>query len=108
MTYVRNTNRASLEALRVQKQIADAEIERAERELAEIHNAELELARTRRRQEQINAQLREARERHNKPHRVILPPPIHGGRVGLQRATQEAAGWDKAHNPKRRANHQTT
>jgi len=99
--YTRNGTRANLENLRVQQQIATAEIERAERELAAIHAAELELARTRRRQQQINDQLREARERTSKPHKVILPPPIHGGQLGLLRATQEAAGWDKKHNPKR-------
>ena len=101
MVYQRNTNRANLEALRVQQQIAAAEIERAERELAAIHQAELELARTRRRQQQINDQLREAKDRINTPHKVILPPPIHGGQLGLLRATKEAAGWDKKHNPKR-------
>ena len=100
MVYQRNTNRANLEQLRVQQQIAAAEIERAERELATIHAAELELARTRRRQQQINAQLAEAKTRITTP-TVILPPPIHGGQLGLLRATKEAAGWDKKHNPKR-------
>lgn len=100
MVYQRNTNRANLENLRVQQQIAAAEIERAERELAAIHAAELELARTRRRQQQINAQLHEARTRITTP-QIILPPPIHGGQLGLLRATKEAAGWDKKHNPKR-------
>lgn len=100
MVYQRNTTRANLEALRVQQQIAAAEIERAEQELATIHAAELELARTRRRQQQINTQLHEARERITTP-TVILPPPIHGGQLGLLRATKEAAGWDKKHNPKR-------
>lgn len=104
MVYQRNTKRASLEALRVQQQIAAAEIERAERELAEIFSAEVELARTRRRQQQINAQLQEARTRISQPPSIILPPPIHGGQLGLLRATKEAAGWDKKHNPKRQRN----
>ncbi|MFJ4288005.1 hypothetical protein ACIPY0_20380 [Paenarthrobacter nicotinovorans] len=101
-SYTRNGNRANLENLRVQQQIAAAEIHRAEQELAAIHAAELELARTRRRQQQINQQLTEARERLNQPQKVILPPPIHGGQLGLLRATKEAAGWDKRNNPKRK------
>lgn len=106
MVYQRNSTRANLETLRVQQQIAAAEIERAEREIAAIQQAELELARTRRRQQQINQQLQEARERASQANRVILPPPIHGGQLGLLRATKEAAAWDKLHNPKSRRKNQ--
>ena len=94
MTYIRSGNRANLDALRVRQQIAAAELERAEKELAEIQEAELELARTQRRKEQVNQSLTAARERAQTIRvQLALPPVIHGGREGLERAAKEASGW---------------
>ena len=89
--YVRNSSRANLEALRIRQQIAAAEVERAEKELAEIQAAEIELARLQRRKEQVTQSLRDARERTRTARvQLALPPVIHGGREGLERAAREA------------------
>lgn len=89
--YIRNGKRAHLDALRIQQQIAAAEVERAEKELAEIQDAELELARTQRRKEQVTQSLAAARERTQAIRvQLALPPVIHGGREGLERAAMEA------------------
>lgn len=91
MSYIRNGNRANLDALRVRQQIAAAELEKAERELAEIQDAELELARIQRRKEQVTQSLASARERTQAIRvQLALPPVIHGGREGLERAAMEA------------------
>ena len=91
MTYVYQGKRQNLEALRLRQRIAAAE-----RELAEINNAEIELQRLGIRREQLHHEVKEARARANlTKRRVTLPPPIYGGREGLLAATREAAAWDK-------------
>jgi len=83
---------AHLDALRIRKQIEEAEIEKAERELAELQEVELELARLQRRRERVSEGLREARKRTTTTRVALrLPPPIHGGREGLEAAAREAA-----------------
>lgn len=90
MTYVRNTSRGHLDALRIQRQISAAEVEKAEKELAQLAEIELDLARLQRRKENIAMQLRQARERTTtKRQHLALPPPIHGGPEGLAEATRE-------------------
>lgn len=96
MTYIRNTPRANLEALRIRQQIAAAEVERAEKELADIQAAELELARLQRRRENVTQSLKDARQRtQTLKVQAALPPVIHGGREGLERAADEVTQWLK-------------
>lgn len=91
MTYIRGNSRAHLDALRIRKQIAAAEVEKQERELAEIRDMEHDLARLQRRKEQIGQALNEAREQTTVTRRQLaLPLPVYGGRVGLLAATEEA------------------
>lgn len=93
-SYTHDAKRAHLDALRIRQQIAAAEVERAERELAEISDVEQDLHRLRRRKELVNIQLQQARERTTTARvQIALPPIIHGGREGLEAAAREAAGW---------------
>lgn len=90
--YVRNGRRATLDALRIQQQIAAAELEKIEAEVAELRAAELELARLQRRKENAAAELRATIDRTQTVRTQIkLGPPIHGGREGLEAAAREAA-----------------
>lgn len=92
MVYIRNGRRAHLEALRIQQQIAAAELEKLEREVAEIRAAEQELARLQRRKEQAAQELRATINRTQTVRTQIkLGPPIHGGPEGLKAAAREAA-----------------
>lgn len=92
MVYVRNGRRAHLEALRIQQQIAAAELEKIEAEVAEIRAAELELSRLQRRKEIAANELRATINRTQTVRTQIkLGPPIHGGREGLEAAAREAA-----------------
>jgi len=94
VTYIRNTKRAHLDALRIQQQIAAAEVEKAEKELAAIQEAERELARLQRRKEIAAQELRKAHERTTTARQQLaLPTPIYGGREGLEAAAREVAGW---------------
>lgn len=96
MTYIRNGRRAHLDALRIQQQIAAAEVEQTERELAEIQAAEQELARLQRRRERAEQGLKQAQARQDATRiQLTLPVPIHGGREGLEAAVREAAEWLK-------------
>jgi len=103
MAYIRNGNRAAVEALRVRQQIEAAEVERAEKELAEIQAVELELERIRRRREQVSQGLRQARQRtENTRAQLRMPKPVYGGREGLEAAAQECAAHKyKAHHASR-------
>lgn len=90
MTYTRGNSRAHLDALRTRQQIAAAELEKQERELAEIRDAEHELVRLQRRREQVARELAEARERTTtKRRQLLLPLPVYGGPVGLLAAAEE-------------------
>jgi len=94
MTYTHNTKRAHLDALRISQQIAAAELERAERELADLCDVEQDLHRLKRRKELVTMQLQQARERTTTARgQLALPPIVHGGREGLEAAAREAAGW---------------
>lgn len=96
MTYIRGNSRTSLDALRVRRQIAAAEVERQERELAELRDAELDLIRLQRRKEEVARQLAEARERTAiKRRQLALPLPVYGGRVGLLAAAQEVKQYTR-------------
>jgi len=59
VTYIRATSRANLDALKIRQQIAAAEVERAERELAEISDVEQDLYRLARRKELVTTQLQQ-------------------------------------------------
>lgn len=90
MTYIHGSSRANLDALRIRRQIAAAEVERQERELTEIRDAELDLIRLQRRKEEVARLLAEARERTAiKRRQLALPLPVYGGAVGLLAAAQE-------------------
>lgn len=92
--YIRNNPRGHLDALRIQRQISAAEVEKAEKELAQLAEIELDLARLQRRKENIAMQLRQARERTTTKHQhLALPPPIHGGREGLAAAVAESKSY---------------
>ena len=96
MTYTRSTPRAHLDALKIRQQIAAAEVEKAERELAELSDVEQALNRLMRRKELITAQLRQARERTTTARQMIaLPPVVYGGREGLSAAADECRDWMK-------------
>ena len=94
MSYTHSTKRAHLDALRIRQQIATAEVERAEKELASIQDAELELARLQRRKERAAEGLKAARERTTSARvQLALPPVIYGGREGLLAAADEVTNW---------------
>jgi hypothetical protein len=94
VSYIRNTKRAHLDALQIRRQIAAAEVERDERELAAIQDAEREIVRLQRRKELVTQRLMEARERTTTARvQLALPPIIYGGTEGLKAATAEASGW---------------
>ena len=91
MTYRYDTKRAALETLRHQQQLEAAELENAERELAAIKEAELNLAKLKRRREQVAQELTEARARTAVARRSLdLPTPVYGGKVGLLAAAEES------------------
>lgn len=90
MTYIRNNTRAHLDALRIQGQIAAAEVEKAERELLALHEAERELARLQRRKALLAKELAETRARTTTTRRQLaLPLPVYGGPAGLLAAAEE-------------------
>lgn len=90
MTYIRNNTRAHLEALRIQGQIAAAEVEKAERELLALQEAERELARLQRRKALLAKELAETRARTTTTRRQLaLPLPVYGGKAGLLKAAEE-------------------
>lgn len=96
MTYIRNAPKRSLEALRIQQQIAAAAVEKLEAELAEVTEAEQEIARLHRRRIETARKLQEAKNRAELAARKLASPPIiWGGRDGLKRAAEESAAWDK-------------
>ena len=107
MTYIRNGKRAHMDALRIRQQIAAAEAEKVERELAALLEIENDLRRLQRRRDIATQALREAQERTTSARvQLALPPIIHGGREGLEAAAREAAQHEKrriaAGHPKRR------
>lgn len=90
MTYIRNNARAHLDALRIQGQIAAAEVEKAELELLALQEAERELARLQRRKALLAKELAETRARTTTTRRQLaLPLPVYGGRMGLLKAAEE-------------------
>lgn len=92
--YIHNSK--NLDALRIRQQIAAAEVEKAERELAAIQDVERDLHRLQRRREQVTHDLKQARARTTEArHQLTLPPAIHGGREGLERAVDEVTQWLK-------------
>ena len=91
MNYKYDTKRADLETLNHQQQLAAAELEREERELAAIRDAEMNLARIKHRREQVAQELTEARARTASVRRALdLPTPVYGGKVGLLAAAEES------------------
>ena len=94
--YIRNTKKQNLEALRIQRQIAAAAVEKAEAELAEVVEAEQEIVRLQRRRVEAARQLQEAKNRVELAARKLAQPPIiFGGRDGLEAAARESARYDK-------------
>jgi len=90
VTYIRNTSRGHLDALRIQRQIAAAEVEKAEKELATLQEAERELGRLQRRKALLAKELAETRARTTTQRRQLsLPLPVYGGKVGLLAAAEE-------------------
>lgn len=79
-----------LERLKNQKAIAAAELEHEERRLQQIRDAEMELARLNHKRRMVADQIKDAL----KPATRTLPPPIHGGRKGLEEAAKEAAAHE--------------
>jgi hypothetical protein len=91
MSYTYNTERADLEALRHQQQLAAVELAKAERDLAAIRDIETDLARLKRRREKVAQELTEARMRTTAARRSLdLPTPVYGGKVGLLAAAEES------------------
>ncbi|MDQ5860680.1 MAG: hypothetical protein M3536_00255 [Actinomycetota bacterium] len=91
MTYTYTSRTAHLSNLQIRQQIAAAEVERDERELSAIIDAERELRRLQRRREQVARDLTQARERTTIQRRQLtLPLPIYGGPVGLLAAAEES------------------
>jgi hypothetical protein len=96
MVYIRNAKKQNLEALRIQQQIAAAAVEKAEKELAEVVEAEREIVRLQRRRIETERQLIEAKNRVELAARKLAQPPIiFGGRAGLEAAARESARYDK-------------
>jgi len=94
--YIRNAKKQNLEALRIQRQIAAAAVEKAEAELAEVVEAEREIVRLQRRRIDTERQLIEAKNRVELAARKLAQPPIiFGGRDGLEEAARESARYDK-------------
>ena len=90
MTYIRGNSSDYLARLKHQKAIAAAELEHKERELQAIRDAEMELARLNHKRRVVADQIKDATAA--KPRQ--LPPPIHGGRKGLEEAAREAAAHE--------------
>ena len=96
MAYIRNAPKQNLEALRIQKQIAAAAVEKAEAELAALRAEEQEVAALQRRRIQATRQAQEARNRLAlAAERLAAPPIIWGGPDGLIEAAKESARYDK-------------
>lgn len=96
MSYIRNAPKQNLEALRIQRQIAAAAVEKAEAELAAVVAEEQELAKLQRRRIEAAKQLDLARNRAEEAARQLAQPAIiWGGTEGLKRAAEESARWDK-------------
>lgn len=96
MSYVHGAPKRSLDALRIQKQVAAAAVEKAEAELAELMEAEREIVRLQRRKIEAARQLQEAKNRVELAARKLAEPPnVFGGRDGLKRAAEESARHDR-------------
>ena len=96
MAYIRNAPRQNLEALRIQKQIAAAAVEKAEAELAALRAEEEEVAALQRRRVKATREAQEARNRLAlAAERLAAPPIIWGGPDGLIEAAKESARYDK-------------
>lgn len=96
MTYIRNTSRGHLDALRIQKQIAMAEVEKAEKELTALQEAERELGRLHRRKALLAKELAETRARTTTQRRQLaLPLPVYGGKAGLLKAAEEVKEYTR-------------
>lgn len=91
MTYKYDGIGVDLEALHHEEQLAAAELEQEERNLAAIRDAEQNLARIQHRREQVAQELTQARARTASVRRALdLPTPVYGGKVGLLAATEES------------------
>lgn len=96
MAYIRNAPKQNLEALRIQQQLAAAEVERLEAQLAEITEAEQEISRLQRRRIETSRKLQESKNRVELAARKLAQPPIiWGGPDGLKRAAEESARYDR-------------
>ena len=96
MSYIRNTHKPNLEALRIQQQIAAAAVEKAEAELAEIEAQEREIINLQHRKIAAARRIQEAKNRVEIAARKLTEPQIiWGGPDGLKRAAEESARWDK-------------
>lgn len=96
MAYIRNAPKQNLEALRIQRQLATAAVEKLEAELAEVAEAENELTRLHRRRIDTEKRLQETKNRVELVARRLAEPPIiWGGPDGLKEAAKESARYDK-------------
>ena len=96
MSYIRNSPKMNLEALRIQQQIAAAAVEKAEAELAEIEAQEREIVNLQRRKVDASRRIQEAKNRVELAARKLAQPPIiWGGPDGLIEAAKESARWNK-------------
>lgn len=96
MTYIRNSPKQTLEALRIQQQIAAAAVEKEEKELAEIEAQEREILDLQRRKVTTARRIQEAKNRVEIAARKLSEPQIiWGGPDGLKEAAKESARWDK-------------
>ena len=96
MSYIRNSPKRNLEALRIQQQIAASALEKAEKELADIEDQEREIVSLQRRKVETARRIQEAKNRVDLAAiRLAQPPIIWGGRDGLIEATKESARYDK-------------
>ena len=96
MAYIRNSSKANLDALRVRQQIAAAELEKAEKELALITELERDLVRLQVRREQVAQDLKQAHNRTGDARvKLALPPIVYGGRDGLAAAVKESKDYDR-------------
>jgi hypothetical protein len=95
MSYIRGKSSDYLARLQHQKQIAAAELEHEERRLQQIRDAEMELARIEHKRRVVRDQIKDA----TTPSKRRLPPPIHGGKKGLEEAARESYEYDKRRRP---------
>ena len=90
MSYQYGKSSDYLARLKNQQAIAAAELEHEERRLQAIRDAEMELARINHKRRVVADQIKDALA----PAKRRLPPPIHGGRKGLEEAAREAAAHE--------------